>query len=206
MEELVASDTGTKEVSECWNSISIIANSELARGIYLTSSNGIKYLFTYQAAQDAFFTSEGVKQQIVSDNIMLIVNDNDLLELLYNDTTVYTVIASNTIALVTIASSSTKINIVKDNATILNALLTNNAPLNAMSQTDFNSFMETQTTLNIILGNSNAKNKIDSYSLDELVPVLNYWANTSASNWNDIVSDSDTLATVLANTNCSNIL
>ena len=55
MDMVCSKDGATKEVSECWNSISIIANSEQARGIYLNSEYGNYYLSNYQVVQDAFW-------------------------------------------------------------------------------------------------------------------------------------------------------
>ena len=53
--ELICSKNGaTKEVSECWNSIYIIANSELARNIYLNSEYWATYLANYEIVQNAF--------------------------------------------------------------------------------------------------------------------------------------------------------
>jgi len=95
MEKLLNNNLAVKEISEDWNSISIIAESELASEMYLGSSLGIKYLFTYQTAQDAFFTDNAKKQQIITENIMTIVNDNTLLAMLYNDSTVANAIANS---------------------------------------------------------------------------------------------------------------
>ena len=54
MELICSKDGATKEVSECWNSIYIIANSELARGIYLNSEYWPTYLANYEVVQNAF--------------------------------------------------------------------------------------------------------------------------------------------------------
>lgn len=54
MEVICSKDQATKEVSECWNSISVIAESERARNIYLSSEYGNYYLNNYQVVQDAF--------------------------------------------------------------------------------------------------------------------------------------------------------
>lgn len=54
MDEIVSKDGATKEVSECRNSISVIAESELARDIYLNSEYGSYYLSNYAVVQDAF--------------------------------------------------------------------------------------------------------------------------------------------------------
>ena len=56
MEEIVSKNGATKEVSECRNSISVIAESELARDIYLNSEYGNYYLSNYAVVQDAFST------------------------------------------------------------------------------------------------------------------------------------------------------
>lgn len=54
MELICSKDGATKEVSECWNSISIIAYSELARNIYLNSEYWATYLANYEIVQNAF--------------------------------------------------------------------------------------------------------------------------------------------------------
>ena len=54
MAMVCSKDGATKEVSECWNSISIIVNCEKAREIYLNSEYGNYYLSNYQVVQDAF--------------------------------------------------------------------------------------------------------------------------------------------------------
>lgn len=54
MDLICSKDGATKEVSECWNSIYIIANSELARSIYLNSEYWPTYLANYEVVQNAF--------------------------------------------------------------------------------------------------------------------------------------------------------
>lgn len=54
MAMVCSKDGATKEVSECWNSISIIVNCEKAREIYLNSEYGNYYLTNYPVVQDAF--------------------------------------------------------------------------------------------------------------------------------------------------------
>ena len=176
MDEIVSKDGATKEVSECRNSISIIADCELARDIYLNSNFGIKYLFTYQAAQDAFFTDNTVKQQIISDNIMVIVNDNDLLAQLYNDSIVASVIAENSTALSTIAGDDTKLNIVMSNATIMNAIYNNATYVNAISTNAFVMLIEDSTNLSRIIAKTPSLNKLKSANEDTVVlpAVLSY--------------------------------
>ncbi len=176
MEGIVSKDGSTKEVSECWNSISVISESKLARDIYLSSNFGIKYLFAYQTAQDAFFTDNTVKQQIISNNIMIIVNDNNLLEQLYNDSIVSGVIAGNSTALRAIAGDDTKLNIVMSNATIMNAIYNNSTYVNAISTNGFVMLIENSTNLSRIIAKTPSLNRLKSANEDTVVlpAVLSY--------------------------------
>lgn len=93
MEELMEVSGAVDQVSQCRNSIYIIANNDKSAEIYLGTATGIQYLFTYQTAQDAFFSDPTRKQQIVEENIMVIVNSNTLLQQLYTDSVVAQAIA-----------------------------------------------------------------------------------------------------------------
>lgn len=176
MDEILSSNSATKEVSECWNSICVIAESSLASDLYLSSEYWITNLFTYQTAQDAFFSDPEKKQQIVSEYIMTIVNNNTLLSNLYTDTVVANAIANSQEAMDTIASSWTKLNIVKTSSTIMTAIATNSSALGNMSNNDFTTYiLENSTYLTTTTSSTAGQNRINSMSADSLLPAIYYW-------------------------------
>ena len=135
MSELLSNTSATNDVSECWNSISIIADSELARNMYLNSENWINALFAYQTSRDAFFVNlnnSELKEEVINDNIMVIVNNNTYLTNYNTDSVVASAIVNNQTALNTIAGNSTKLNIVKNNSTIVNWISGNSTALNTL--------------------------------------------------------------------------
>ena len=192
MQEVLSSNTATKEISECWNSISIIAESELASNMYLSSEYGITNLFTYQTAQDAFFSNQEMKEQIISEYIMTIVNNNTLLANLYTDTTVANAIANSQEALNTIAGNGTKLNIVKTSATIMSAIATNSSALGNMSDANFTTYiLENSTYLTTTTGDTAGQNRINSMDADDLLPAIFYWTGLSGYATFEALAESD---------------
>ena len=176
MSTILADASATNEVSECWNSITIIAESQLASDLYLASVNWITSLFTYQTAQDAFFTSTARKTQIVSQNLMVIVNDDTLLAQLNTDSVVQACIVNSTTALSTIAWDNDKLEIVKENTAIMNAIAVNSTALAAMSDSDFFEYiLEDSTYLTTCAWSTNWKAKINSYAADDLLDPIYFW-------------------------------
>lgn len=208
MSELLSDELAVKEISEDWNSISIIAESELASDLYLSSSYWIKYLFTYQTAQDAFFSDNAKKQQIISDNIMTIVNDNTLLAMLYNDSTVASVIADNSQARSVIAWSGTKLNIVKTNSTIMTSIANDSSALGVMSDADFTTyFLESSSYLSTITSVASWQNRINSMSADDLLPAIFFWTGLSGySTFADLASSDSAMAIVQSDSESMSII
>ena len=208
MSTILADASATDEISECWNSISIISESELASDLYLASVNGITSLFTYQTAQDAFFTSTARKTQIVSDNLMVIVNDDTLLAQLNTDSVVQACIVGSTTALSTIAWDNDKLEIVKENTAIMNAIAVNSTALAAMSDSDFFEYiLEDSTYLTTCAWSTNWKAKINSYAADDLLDPIYFWTgdlwyNTFAA----LAADDTSMEIVQANVNASTIV
>jgi len=168
------------QISQCWNSIYIIAENNKSAEIYLSSPNGIAYLFQYQTAQDAFFTDPTKKQQIISQNIMVIVNNNTLLAQLYNDPVVEQCIASNQTALTTIAGSTAKLDIVDGDSVIMDAICRNSGALGVMSNTDFTNFiLENTTYLTTTTSVTAGQNRINSMAADDLLPAIFYYTGLS---------------------------
>lgn len=124
MNEVLWNNLSTKELSECWNSISIISEKDISRELYLNSENWLYWLLKLEVSQDAFFTDENTKEEILWKDlsIYLIVNNNDLLELWNDNSVVATNIANNSSYLLQISSNSTKLWSVIDNSTIINAV------------------------------------------------------------------------------------
>jgi hypothetical protein len=54
MDILLDDNDATKEISECWNSISIIWKNSKAKAKYLASTNGQYYYNNYTVVQNAF--------------------------------------------------------------------------------------------------------------------------------------------------------
>ena len=186
MWEIVNSQVAAKEVSECWNSISIIAREEKASEIYLGSELWITNLFTYQTAQDAFFTTTARKTQIINQNIMIIVNSDTLLESLYEDTIVNAAIVSHPNAITTIAWDENKLSIVLDNTAIVNAISTNSTALSEIvSDEDVFAVWRTNSTImTAISTNSTALSTISdsdffTYILENAT-YLNSCANSTS--------------------------
>lgn len=192
MEEVLKSANATKEISECWNSISIIAESELGSEMYLNSENGITYLFTYQTAQDAFFGDPAKKQEIVSGHIMVIVNSNTLLWNLYTDNTVANCIAGTQEALTTIAGNGTKLGIVDDSSEIMVAIATNTQALGVMSNSNFTSYiLEDEDYLDATVQSTAGQNRINSMDADDLLPAIFYWTGLSGYSTFEALAESD---------------
>ena len=186
MWEIVNSQVAAKEVSECWNSISIIAREEKASEIYLGSELWITNLFTYQTAQDAFFTTTARKTQIINQNIMIIVNSDTLLENLYEDTIVNAAIVSHPNAITTIAWDENKLSIVLDNTAIVNAISANSTALSEIvSDADVFAVWRTNSTImTAISTNSTALSTISdsdffTYILENAT-YLNSCANSTS--------------------------
>ena len=198
MDEVLSSSTATKEISECWNSISIIAESELASDLYLSSENGIINLFTYQTAQDAFFGDPAKKQEIISEHIMTIVNSNTLLTSLYTDTVVANCIADSQEALNTIAGNGTKLGIVDDSATIMSAIATNSSALGNMSDSNFTTYiLENSSYLTTTTSSTAGQNRINSMDADDLLPAIFYWTGLSGYNTFEALAESDSAMEVV---------
>lgn len=199
MTELLSNNNAVKEVSECWNSIYIIANSSLARDMYLNSEYWITNLFTYMPAMDAFFEDYDTKVYLINTYIMTIVNNNDILQMLYSDSIVESAIANSTEAIITIAWNYDKLNIVKDDTVIRWAIAWNsNAIILITSDTNklnlmkwysdiTNAIAVNQTALVNIASNTDRLNLMKTNST-----VMNaiFW-NTTADN---SISDSNFVA------------
>lgn len=184
MDELLSNNNAVKEVSECWNSIYIIAQSELASELYLSSEYWIANLFTYQTAQDAFFTNQEIKESIVNEYIMTIVNSNTLLTNLHNDTTVENAIVNSSEALYTIAWNWTKIGIVDDNETIMTALAGDSSALWNMTNANLTTyFLESDDYLTTITSTTAGQDRINSMTADSLLPAIYFrtWLSWYAS-------------------------
>ena len=208
MSTILADASATDEISECWNSISIISESQLASDLYLASVNWITSLFTYQTAQDAFFTSTARKTQIVNQNLMVIVNDDTLLAQLNTDSVVQACIVNSTTALSTIAWDNDKLEIVKENTAIMNAIAVNSTALAAMSDSDFFEYiLEDSTYLTTCAWSTNWKAKINSYAADDLLDPIYFWTwdlgyNTFAA----LAADDTSMEIVQANSNAMKIV
>jgi len=126
MTELLSNNNAVKEVSECRNSIYIIASSSLARDMYLNSEYWINNLFNYMPAMDAFFIDSSTKVYLINTYIMNIVNNNESLQMLYSDPVVESAISNSTEAITAIAWSYDKLDIVKDDTVIRWAIVWNN--------------------------------------------------------------------------------
>lgn len=201
MSTILADASATNEISECWNSITIIAESQLASDLYLASVNWITSLFTYQTAQDAFFTTTARKTQIVSDNLMVIVNDDTLLAQLNTDSVVQACIVNSTTALSTIAWDNDKLEIVKENTAIMNAIAVNSTALAAMSDSDFFEYiLEDSTYLTTCAWSTNWKAKINSYAADDLLYPIYFWTgDLGYSTFAELAADDTSMEIVQAN-------
>jgi len=209
MSKILEDSSATKEISECWNSISIISESKLASDLYLLSVNWITYLYTYQTAQDAFFTSPERKLEIVQSEADIIVNNNELFTLLNNEETVKSVIRWNVNLMKIIASDTTKLNIIIDDMDYVNTILWNNNILSQVSDNNFFSlFLENQDILNKVISSTNWKNRVNSYAPDDLLEPILYWTWLSwythfadIVNWSDlnVLLDSDNAMSIVLN-------
>lgn len=208
MEELMEVSGAVNQISQCWNSIYIIAENNKSAEIYLSSPAGIQYLFQYQTAQDAFFTDPTKKQQIISQNIMVIVNNNTLLAQLYNDPVVEQCIASNQTALTTIAGSTAKLDIVDGDSVIMDAICRNSGALGVMSNTDFTNFiLENTTYLTTTTSVTAGQNRINSMAADDLLPAIFYYTGLSwYSTFADLAASDSAISIVQANANCMVII
>lgn len=176
MNQIVWNSSATKEISECWNSITIIAENKLSSDIYLWSVNWLTYLFAYTTAQDAFFTSAERKTEIISDNIMVIVNNNTLLTNINDDPVVEAVIASSEEAMLAIVASTDKLDIVDENSVIMTWIATNASALTAMSDQNFTSYiLEDHDYLVACTSDDDWKARINSMAADDLLPAIFYW-------------------------------
>ena len=202
MSTILADASATNEISECWNSISIISESQLASDLYLASVNWITSLFTYQTAQDAFFTSTARKTQIVSQNLMVIVDDDTLLAQLNTDSVVQACIVNSTTALSTIAWDNDKLEIVKENTAIMNAIAVNSTALAAMSDSDFFEYiLEDSTYLTTCAWSTNWKAKINSYAADDLLDPIYFWTgDLGYSTFAALAADDTSMEIVQSNT------
>lgn len=202
MSTILADASATNEISECWNSITIIAESQLASDLYLASVNWITSLFTYQTAQDAFFTSTARKTQIVTQNLMVIVNDDTLLAQLNTDSVVQACIVNSTTALSTIAWDNDKLEIVKENTAIMNAIAVNSTALAAMSDSDFFEYiLEDSTYLTTCAWSTNWKAKINSYAADDLLDPIYFWTgDLGYSTFAALAADDTSMEIVQSNT------
>lgn len=202
MSTILADASATDEISECWNSISIIAECELAANLYLASVNGITSLFKYNTAQDAFFTSTARKTQIITQNIMVIVNDDTLLASLIDDPIVKSVICNSQNALNTIAWDSDKLDIVENDTTIMNTIANNSWALWHMSDSDFFEYiLENETYLATCAAWTNWKAKINSYAADDLLDPIYFWTgDLGYSTFAELAADDTSMEIVQANT------
>lgn len=164
MSKILENANATKEVSECWNSISIIGENEEAKNLYLNSENWIINLLTYETAQDVMWNTLTTEQQtsMINNNILIIVNNNSLLENWYKNSLVENAIKNNSNCLGIISWDITKLWIVLDDNVITTALWNNwNSLVNIAWDTD---------KLELVKSNTNIMNKlaVNSWALNEI--------------------------------------
>lgn len=209
MSKILEDSSATDEISECWNSISIIAESVIANWMYIESDNWFLHLLNDEIVQNAFYTDEQVKNQIINDNILRIVNNNEYLEDYYQDTTIANAIANNSEALLIISSDIDKLTIIIDSTTITTAISNNancrniiawdsdslevckdntaimvgiatTSSVNSMSNSDFSDYILKDTTyLTSTTSSSYWRTKIWNMTSNELVDSLSFYCEVS---------------------------
>lgn len=170
MNKVVLDSVAIKELSECWNSISLIALSEIANPLYIASDLWFAKLLWEEIVQNAFFKTAAEKTSIITKNLQRIVANNDLLEIAIQDDWIATIIANSTKYMNIIVNDLTKLWIAIESSVISTKISTTQNYLTIISS-DINK-------LNVVADNST----IISWIAWNSTATINLTNDTSATN------------------------